>query len=315
MRKPILLLAAVALGTAACSSSGLTLRIRRPAGRRPPPDHHLRRAAVRPVRAGAAARRRPTTGSPSRTRASTRSCPAERDRESTFALDVDTASYAIAQRYVDGRQPPRPGVRPRRGVRQRLRPGLRRARPTARSRSAATAAPARSSTEDEVLLRIGVKAKEVTRLERPDAALTFVIDTSGSMAREDRLGLVKQALTFLVDRLRPRDTVAIVEFGTDAQVVLEPTPASDADRSPRPSTRCSPAARPTPRPASRLGYQLASDALREGGINRVILASDGVANIGNVDPESILARGSARTRSRGSSSSPSASGWATTTTS
>ena len=144
--------------------------------------------------------------------------------------------------------------------------------------------------EGEVLLRIGVQAKEITRLERPDAALTFVIDTSGSMAREDRLGLVKQALTFLVDRLRPRDTVAIVEFGTDAQVILEPTSAQDADRILSAIDSLQPSGSTNAEAGLRLGYQLASDALREGGINRVILASDGVANLGNTDPESILAR-------------------------
>ena len=112
--------------------------------------------------------------------------------------------------------------------------------------------------EGEVLLRIGVQAKEITRLERPDAALTFVIDTSGSMAREDRLGLVKQALTFLVDRLRPRDTRRDRRRSA-------PTPRSSSSRPPpRTPTRIlsaidslQPSGSTNAEAGLRLGYQLA----------------------------------------------------------
>jgi Ca-activated chloride channel family protein len=101
---------------------------------------------------------------------------------------------------------------------------------------------------------------------------------------------VKQALSFLADRLRPRDTVAIVEFGTDARVVLEPTTARDADRIVAAIDSLQPSGSTNAEAGLRLGYQLASDALQEGGINRVILASDGVANMGSVDPAAILQR-------------------------
>ena len=216
--------------------------------------------------------------------------PADRDRESTFALDVDTASYAIAQRYVmDGNLPDPASVRVEEFVNAFDQDY---AAPTDGTFAISSdGGPSPFLDDGEVLLRIGVQAKEITRLERPDAALTFVIDTSGSMAREDRLGLVKQALTFLVDRLRPRDTVAIVEFGTDAQVILEPTVRPG--RRPHPvGDRLAAAQRLDQRRGRPRGSATSSpsDALREGGINRVILASDGVANLGNTDPESILAR-------------------------
>ena len=144
--------------------------------------------------------------------------------------------------------------------------------------------------EDEVLFRVGVQAKRVSRQERPEASLTFVIDTSGSMAREDRLGLVKQSLAFLVDRLRSRDTVAIVEYGSDARVVLAPTPATDADRIYEAIDSLETGGSTNAEAGLRLGYQVAAESLREGGINRVVLASDGVANVGAVDPATILAR-------------------------
>ena len=309
MRKPVLLLAAVALGAAACSASsahgnprgapGAPTTTSRPS-RRYEPD-------VPPAT--------PYDGVTYQDPGVNPFVPADRDRESTFALDVDTASYTIAQRYVDdGNLPDPASVRVEEFVNAFDQDYA--ARPSDGTFAISSdGGPSPFLADDEVLLRIGVKAKEVARFERPPAALTFVIDTSGSMAREDRLGLVKQALTFLVDRLRPRDTVAIVEFGTDAHVVLEPTTARDADRIVAAIDSLQPSGSTNAEAGLRLGYQLASDALLEGGINRVILASDGVANVGNADPAAILAADPARAWTRASSWSPSASGWATTTTS
>ncbi len=283
MRKPVLLLAAVALSAAACSSTSST----EPPGRQQGADHHL---ATQPPYQPDVPPATPYDGVTYQDPGVNPFVHADRDRESTFALDVDTASYTIAQRYIaDGNLPDPASVRVEEFV---------------NAFEQDYAAPAEDDTfaissdggpspflaDDEVLLRIGVKAKEVARFQRPAAALTFVVDTSGSMAREDRLGLVKQALTFLVDRLRPRDTVAIVEFGTDAQVVLEPTTAKDADRIVAAIDSLQPSGSTNAEAGLRLGYQLASDALQEDGINRVILASDGVANMGNVDPAAILQR-------------------------
>ncbi len=287
MRRPVLLLAAVALATAACSSSSGT----EPPGRSSTADHHYPTPApiyapdVPPDVPPAT----PYDGVTYQDPGVNPFVPADRDRESTFALDVDTASYAIAQRYVDdGNLPDPASVRVEEFVNAFEQDY---AAPTDGTFAISSdGGPSPFLADDEVLLRIGVKAKEVARFQRPAAALTFVVDTSGSMAREDRLGLVKQALSFLVDRLRPRDTVAIVEFGTDAQVVLEPTTAKDADRIVAAIDSLQPSGSTNAEAGLRLGYQLASDALQEGGINRVILASDGVANMGNVDPASILQR-------------------------
>src|SRR6185312_16257907 len=59
--------------------------------------------------------------------------------------------------------------------------------------------------------------------ERLPANLTFAIDLSGSMARDNRIGLVKQSLNLLVDSLQPSDQIAIVGYGSDAEIILEPT--------------------------------------------------------------------------------------------
>ncbi|HEY4190711.1 MAG TPA: von Willebrand factor type A domain-containing protein [Candidatus Limnocylindrales bacterium] len=284
MRRSVLLLAAVAMTAAACSSSSST---QYPARQSAAADHYQPTQA--PIYAPDVPPATPYDGVTYQDPGVNPFVPTDRDHESTFGLDVDTASYAIAQRYVDdGNLPDPASVRVEEFVNAFDQDY---AAPTDGTFAISSdGGPSPFLAKDEVLLRIGVKAKEVARFERPPAALTFVVDVSGSMNREDRLGLVKQALTFLVDRLRPRDTVAIVEFGSEARVVLQPTTAKDADRIVAAIDSLQPSGSTNAEAGLRLGYQLASDALLEGGINRVILASDGVANVGAEDPESILQR-------------------------
>jgi Ca-activated chloride channel family protein len=143
---------------------------------------------------------------------------------------------------------------------------------------------------DEVLLRLGVRAREVSDAARPAASLTFVIDTSGSMEREDRLELVKRSLALLVDRLGRDDTVAIVTYGSEARVVLDATSVRDATRIVDAIDGLRTDGSTNAEAGLTLGFGLAAHAFRENGINRVILASDGVANSGETDPEAILRR-------------------------
>ena len=85
-------------------------------------------------------------------------------------------------------------------------------------------------TEGVRLLRIGIKGKEVRPENRKPANLTFVVDVSGSMGREDRLGLVRKSLRLLLDELDERDRVGIVVYGSTGRVILEPTSITDKDR-------------------------------------------------------------------------------------
>jgi Ca-activated chloride channel family protein len=212
--------------------------------------------------------------------------PAE-DGTSTFGLDVDTASYTIAQRFIaDGNLPDPASIRVEEWVN-----AFEQGYPHPDDATFAIVAdggPTPFIRSEEVLLRIGLQARDVRDRARDQAALTFVIDTSGSMEREGRLELVKDALARLVDGLGRDDTVAIVTFGNDGRVLLEPTPAShrheiiDAIGSLRPGGSTNLEA------GLRLGYELARSSLTENGIDRVILASDGVANIGLTDPDRIL---------------------------
>ncbi len=211
----------------------------------------------------------------------------DEDRVSTFALDVDTASYTIAQRYVDdGHRPDPASVRVEEWV-NAFDQGYR--RPTdATFAIVADGGPTPFIDRDEVLLRVGLQARDVRSSTRDDAALTFVIDTSGSMEREGRLELVKDALRSLVDGLGRDDTIAVVTFGDEARVVLGPTSAARRHEIDGAIARLRPGGSTNLEAGLRLGYSLARETLTENGIDRVVLASDGVANVGLVDPGSIL---------------------------
>jgi Ca-activated chloride channel homolog len=212
---------------------------------------------------------------------------AARDRESTFALDVDTASYGIATRYIaDGNLPDPASVRVEEFVNS-----FDQGYPSPEDDAFAIVAdggPTPFLEPDAKLLRIGIKARDVSRRQRPDASLTFVIDVSGSMAREDRLELVKSALRLLIDHLRRSDSVTIVVFGSEARVVLETTPADERDRILHAIDRLQPEGSTNVEAGLRIGYELARQNIIEGGINRVVLASDGVANVGLTDGGAIL---------------------------
>jgi Ca-activated chloride channel family protein len=206
------------------------------------------------------------------------------DIKSTFSLDVDTGSYTVMRRYLtEGRLPPVDAIR----VEEFLN--------FFRYKDAAPdgetfaihleAAPSRFG-KGLHLLRVGIKAKEIAKKDRMPAVLTFVIDTSGSMEENGRLEMVKAALNLLVDQLGEGDLVGIVKYTDDATVVLEHTDNKDAIKKaleplhPENSTNAE--------AGIRLGYQLAGKKFRKESINRVILCSDGVANVGRTGPDEIL---------------------------
>jgi Ca-activated chloride channel family protein len=210
----------------------------------------------------------------------------EDDALSTFGLDVDTASYAVARRYLSqGNLPPAEAIR----VEEFVNSFDYGDAPPARGDFAivAEAAPAPFARGERYrLVRFHLQAKTVDPRDRKAAVLTFVVDVSGSMQRENRLELVKHALGLLLDRLRPSDRVGLVVFGSSARVLLEPTGDLAAIR--RAIEFLQPEGATNTEEGLRLGYALADRYRRAGGINRVILCSDGVANVGRTGPDSIL---------------------------
>lgn len=207
-----------------------------------------------------------------------------RDPLSTFALDVDTASYSVARQWLtSGQVPPFESVRVEEYVNSFDYDYL---TPNDGLNIEADAGPS-PFDPDNVIVRVGVQAERVANADRPNASLTFVIDTSGSMDRSNRLGLVKRSLATLTRELDSTDTVAIVTYSSDAQVILEPTSVADEDVILDAIDRLAPTGSTNLEAGLRMGYNLADDAFEPGGINRVVLASDGVANVGLTDPDAL----------------------------
>lgn len=212
----------------------------------------------------------------------------EEDRLSTFAVDVDTGAYTIARRYVtDGSLPPPASVRVEEFVNY-FDHGYEPPSEEAFAVHVDGATTPFTHSPGDRLMRIGIQSRAPQPAMRRRASLTFVVDVSGSMAEDNRLGLVRESLELLVEQLRPSDTVALVTYGTTARVRLHPTPASDTDRILRVLAGLRPEGSTNAEAGLRLGYQLAAEAFAEGDINRVILASDGLANIGVIHPKALL---------------------------
>ena len=211
----------------------------------------------------------------------------DRDHLSTFAIDVDTASYSIMRNYLsDGNLPPYDAVRVEEFVNY-----FDQEYPTPEDVAFgvyADGAPSPFHEDGTYILRFGVQGYRVSEEERKPLVLTFVIDVSGSMASEGRLELVKDSLKLLVERLHSDDSVGIVAYTSDAFIVLEPVSGRrqgkilDAIDSLRPMESTNAEA------GLRLGYQMAMQAYDPDATNRVILCSDGVANTGNTDPDVML---------------------------
>ncbi|RKU10652.1 hypothetical protein C6502_10500 [Candidatus Poribacteria bacterium] len=212
----------------------------------------------------------------------------EDDHLSTFGMDVDTASYSVTRRYLrDGLLPPPEAVR----VEEFINAFDYNYDPPLHEAFAVyiDGAPSKFGEGKRLqLLRIGIQGRVVPTENRKDAILTFVIDVSGSMAMENRLGLVKRSLMLLVDQLRPGDEVGIVIYGSRAKILLPHTGVEERGRILRAIDSLAPEGATNAEEGLRMGYDLALKNARFGSINRVILCSDGVANVGQTGPDAIL---------------------------
>ncbi|MGI5352501.1 YfbK domain-containing protein [Streptomyces sp. CA-250714] len=210
------------------------------------------------------------------------------DFRSTFALDVDTASYSYAQRTLrDGAKPAPATVRTEEFVNS-FPQGYRRPKGDGFSVSADGA---RTGAADWSLMRVGLATKKSDpKAPRRPAALTFVLDVSGSMAEPGRLDLVKDALRTAAGRLRDSDSVSLVTFSGNAETVLPMTRLDDGGRGKLRSAvdELKPQSSTNLGAGVKEGYQQAAEHRRSGATNRVVLMSDALANTGETDAKAIL---------------------------
>jgi len=211
------------------------------------------------------------------------------DHLSTFAVDVDTGSYTVMRNYLNQELlPPPEAVRVEEFINY-FDYGY--ANPPADETFALTLDGAPSpfvSDDHHRLLRVGIQGYAIPAEERQDAVLTFVIDVSGSMQQENRLGLAQRSLKLMVEALHPTDAVGIVIYGSDAQIQLPTTSVADKERIFAAIDALGSNGSTNAEAGLKLGYDLAWRNYNPAAINRVVLLSDGVANVGQTGPAAIL---------------------------
>jgi Ca-activated chloride channel homolog len=209
------------------------------------------------------------------------------DRLSTFAIDVDTASYTIARRKLnEGALPPAAAVRVEEFVNyfKYRYPQPASGQPISINIDGAPS-PFRQGRH---LLRVGLQGLEVPAQQRPNAHLTFLVDVSGSMNSDDKIGMLKRSLGILVENLKSGDTVAITTYAGSVRVVLPPTAAENKEQILSALNQLQSGGSTAMASGIQLAYQQAYASLQPNAINRIIICSDGDANVGNTSPTQIL---------------------------
>jgi len=204
---------------------------------------------------------------------------------STFSIDVDTGAYSNIRRFLmNGQMPPKDAVR----VEEMINyfsydyPGPAAGGDPFRVTTSVERTPWNAET---YLLHVGIKGYEPPAAERPAANLVFLVDVSGSMNQPDKLPLLKAGMKILTDQLRDDDKVTIVVYAGAAGLVLEPTAGKDKAKIKAALDRLEAGGSTAGGAGLALAYAKAKEARIDGGINRIILATDGDFNVGttNVD--------------------------------
>ncbi len=202
-----------------------------------------------------------------------------KDPLSTFALEVDGASYSNARRTINqGQLPESDAVRVEEFINYF---SYDYAKPAGKD-------PLKVNYEigpcpwnaKHKLVRIGVKAREIPSDNLPKTNFVYLIDVSGSMFGSNRLPLVVSSMKLLVNNLRPEDRVAIVTYAGSTRVALESTPGSDRQKIREVLDGLTAGGSTAGGAGIKMAYQIARANFIEGGNNRIILATDGDFNVG-----------------------------------
>ena len=199
---------------------------------------------------------------------------------STFGADVDTASYTNVRRFLsEGQLPPRDAVRVEEFVNY-FRFGYPSPRSGNRPIAVTTEIGECPWAPGHKLVLIGARAAAPVAREIAGRNLVLLIDVSGSMAPVDRLPMIKSALRMFVDTLQPEDRLSIVTYAGTSGVALLPTPARRRDVIQSAIARLDASGSTNGAQGLITAYRIARDAYIPGGVNRVILATDGDFNVG-----------------------------------
>lgn len=206
---------------------------------------------------------------------------------STFGVDVDTGAYTNVRRLLNsGQLPPAAAVRAEEFINY-FDYGYTAPKNQDTPFSIFTEVAAAPWNPKRQLLKIGIQGYRVAPEDIPAANLVFLIDTSGSMQARDKLPLVKGALKQLVAKLRPQDRVAIVTYAGQASMTLDSTAGDQKARIVSAIDGLRASGSTNGGEGLALAYAQASKGFVKGGVNRILLISDGDFNVGTTDLETL----------------------------
>ncbi|MDD2941579.1 MAG: VWA domain-containing protein [bacterium] len=197
----------------------------------------------------------------------------------TFSVDVDTAAYANVRRHItQGMVPPADAVRIEEMINYF---SYNYPEPDSEHPFSVVTEVTRSPwNEGHALLKVGLQGKHLNEKEMPASNLVFLVDVSGSMSSEDKLGYLKHGLRMLTEQLRPEDTVSIVTYAGYAGVALPPTKGNEKEKIIGMIERLQSGGSTAGAEGILTAYKLAREQFLKEGNNRVILATDGDFNVG-----------------------------------
>jgi len=206
---------------------------------------------------------------------------------STFSIDVDTASYSFVRRMLNnGQLPSKDAVRSEELINYfdyHYPVSSGRKTPFTTSVNLMDSPWKRGNK----LIHVAIQGYQIPVNEIPQTNLVFLLDVSGSMSDPDKLPLVKQSMSLLLDSLQPTDTVSIVVYAGAAGTVLEPTKVKDKTKILAALNNLQAGGSTAGAEGINLAYQLAEANFNAKGVNRIILATDGDFNVGQTDDSSL----------------------------
>ena len=206
---------------------------------------------------------------------------------STFSIDVDTASYSNVRRFLNQNQrPPRDAVRIEELINYF---NYDYPEPVGNNPiGAAIEAGSAPWNPQHRLVRVAIKARDIEARRRPPSNLVFLLDVSGSMQPQERLPLLKDGLRMLVEQLTANDRVTIVTYAGTTGVALRPTRGDQKDAIQGLIDSLQAGGSTNGASGIQLAYEQAAANFITGGVNRVILATDGDFNVGITDRNALL---------------------------
>jgi Ca-activated chloride channel family protein len=207
---------------------------------------------------------------------------------STFSIDADGGSYANSRRFLmqESSLPPDGAVRIEEFINYF---DLNYPQPTDGAPIAANGEVAKCPWEPEhKLIRIGIQGKDIPESQLPASNYVFLIDVSGSMSSDDKLGLLKQGFNLLVDELTDRDQIAIVTYAGQAGLLLESTSGDQKGKIKEAINSLGAGGSTAGADGIITAYNIALDHYIEDGNNRIIIGTDGDFNVGISDREELI---------------------------